>query len=83
MHRNDRYEVHRNIIIYYYENITCSISVLNKTIDISRTGLTRIINDSIETCYSKIKNLIYAEINNGSKDYDANYIRNHIEKLTS
>ena len=42
-----------------------------------------IINDSIETCYSKIKNLIHAEINNGSKDYDAKYIRNHIEKLTS
>ena len=42
-----------------------------------------VINDSINTCYSKIKNLIDAEINNGSKDYDAEYIRNHIEKLTS
>ncbi len=42
-----------------------------------------VINDSIKTCYSKIKNLIDAEINNGSKDYDAEYIRNHIEKLTS
>ena len=42
-----------------------------------------VINDSIETCYFKIKNLIAAEINNGSKDYDAEYIRNHIEKLTS
>ena len=42
-----------------------------------------IINDTIETCYSKIKNLIDAEINNGSKDYDIDYIRNHIEKLTS
>ncbi len=42
-----------------------------------------VINDTIKTCYSKIKNLIHAEINNGSKDYDANYIRNHIEKLTS
>ncbi len=42
-----------------------------------------IINDNIETCYSKIINLIHAEINNGSKDYDAEYIRNHIEKLTS
>ncbi len=41
-----------------------------------------VINDSIETCYSKIKNLIYGEINNGSKDYDAEYIRKHIEKLT-
>ena len=42
-----------------------------------------VINDSIETCYLKIKNLIDAEINDGSKDYDAEYIRNHIEKLTS
>ena len=42
-----------------------------------------VINDTVETCYSKIKNLIHAEINNGSKDYDVNYIRNHIEKLTS
>ena len=42
-----------------------------------------VVNDNIETCYSKIKNLIHAEINNGSKDYDAEYIRNHIEKLTS
>ncbi len=42
-----------------------------------------VINDNIENCYSKIKNLIYAEINNGSKDYDAEYIRNHIEKLTN
>ena len=42
-----------------------------------------VINDSIETCYFKIKNLIDAEINDGSKDYDAEYIRNHIEKLTS
>ncbi len=41
-----------------------------------------VINDSIETCYSKIKNLIYGEINNSSKDYDAEYIRKHIEKLT-
>jgi guanylate kinase len=42
-----------------------------------------VINDSIEACYSKIKNLIHAEINKGSKDYDPEYIRNHIEKLTS
>ena len=42
-----------------------------------------VINDNINTCYLKIKNLIDAEINNGSKDYDAEYIRNHIEKLTS
>ena len=42
-----------------------------------------VVNDNIETCYLKIKNLIDAEIKNGSKDYDPYYIRNHIEKLTS
>ena len=42
-----------------------------------------VINDNVETCFIKIKNLIDAEINNGSKDYDAEYIRNHVEKLTS
>ena len=42
-----------------------------------------VINDNIEACYSKITKLIHAEINNGSKDYDAEYIRNHIDKLTS
>ena len=31
----------------------------------------------------KIKNLINAEINDGSKDYDLDFIRNHVEKLTS
>ena len=41
-----------------------------------------VINDDLDSCFSKIKNLIEAEINNGSKDYDANFIRNHIEKLT-
>jgi len=42
-----------------------------------------IINDDLDECYSKISNLIDAEINNGSKDYDRDYIRNHINKLTS
>jgi guanylate kinase len=42
-----------------------------------------VINDSLESCYSKITNLINAEISNGSKDYDLEYIRNHVEKLTS
>ena len=41
-----------------------------------------VINDNLQTCYSKIKKLIEAEINNGSKDYDSEYIRNHVEKLT-
>jgi len=42
-----------------------------------------IVNDNLEECYSKISNLIDAEINNGSKDYDKEYIRNHVDKLTS
>jgi guanylate kinase len=42
-----------------------------------------IINDDLNDCYSKINNLIEAEINNGSKDYDKEYIRQHINLLTS
>ena len=42
-----------------------------------------IINDNLDECYSKIRNLIDAEINNGSKDYDKDYIRKHVNKLTS
>jgi guanylate kinase len=42
-----------------------------------------IINDHLDECYSKISNLIDAEINNGSKDYDKEYIRKHVNKLTS
>jgi len=42
-----------------------------------------IINDDLDECYSKINNLIDAEINNGSKDYDKDYIRKHINTLTS
>ena len=42
-----------------------------------------VINENLEKCYSKIYNLIKAEISNGSKDYDPNYIRSHVEKLTS
>ena len=42
-----------------------------------------VINDNLEECYLKIKNLIEAEINDGSKDYDKEFIRNHINLLTS
>ena len=42
-----------------------------------------IINDNLVECYSKISNLIDAEMNNGSKDYDKEYIRMHVNKLTS
>tara|TARA_B100000963_G_C22352546_1_gene547934 strand:+ start:64 stop:696 length:633 start_codon:yes stop_codon:yes gene_type:complete len=42
-----------------------------------------VVNENLENCYSKIIKLIQAEINNGSKDYDPEYVRAHIEKLTS
>ena len=42
-----------------------------------------IINDDLDKCYNKIKNLITAELNDGPKDYDQEYIRAHIERLTS
>ena len=42
-----------------------------------------VINNDLKDCYTRIFNLIYAEISNGSKDYDLEYIRNHVEKLTS
>ena len=41
-----------------------------------------VINDNLSKCFSRIKNLIEAEINNGSKDYDSEFIRAHINKLT-
>ena len=41
-----------------------------------------VVNDNLESCYSKIVNLIDAEINNGSKDYDVDFIRRHVEQLT-
>ena len=41
-----------------------------------------VINEDLEKCFSKICNLVEAEINSGSKDYDPEYIRNHVNKLT-
>ena len=41
-----------------------------------------VINNDLNECYNKIINLIHAVLNNGSKDYDVEYIRNHVEKLT-
>jgi len=41
-----------------------------------------VINDDLDECYSKINSLIEAEINNGSKDYDKDYIRRHVDILT-
>ena len=42
-----------------------------------------VINDNLDDCYLRIKNLINAELNEGSKDYDKNFIRQHVEKLTT
>ena len=42
-----------------------------------------VVNDNLEKCFSRINNLIEAEINNGSKDYDLEFIRNYVSKLTS
>ena len=42
-----------------------------------------VINENLNTCFLKIKNLIEAEINSGSKDYDLEFVRNHVNKLTS
>jgi guanylate kinase len=42
-----------------------------------------VVNENLDDCYSKILNLILAEMKNGSKDYDSDYIRAHVEKLTS
>jgi len=42
-----------------------------------------VINNDLNECYLKITNLIDAVTNNGSKDYDPDYIRTHVEKLTS
>ena len=42
-----------------------------------------VINDDLKKCFLRIKNLIDAEINNDSKDYDSDFIRDHINKLTN
>ena len=42
-----------------------------------------VVNDNLDNCYSKIYNLIEAEIKGSSKDYDKDLIRSHVEKLTS
>ena len=42
-----------------------------------------VINNDLNKCYSKITNLIDAEMNNGSKDYDVEFIRKHVDKLTN
>ena len=41
-----------------------------------------VINDNLDHCFLRIKNLIDAVVNDGSKDYDPKFIREHINKLT-
>ena len=42
-----------------------------------------VINDNLNKCFSKIKSLINAEINKKSKVYDLEFIKDHVNKLTS
>ena len=42
-----------------------------------------VINDDLNHCFSKIQKLIDAEIRNGSKDYDKEFIKKHIDNLIS
>ena len=42
-----------------------------------------VINDDLNECYTKINSLIEAEVNNGSKDYNKDYIRRHVDILTA
>jgi len=42
-----------------------------------------VVNDNLDECYTKICNLIDAEISDGSKDYDKDFIRRHVDILTS
>ena len=42
-----------------------------------------VVNNDLDQCYLKITNLIDAVITNGSKDYDPDYIRSHVEILIS
>ena len=42
-----------------------------------------VVNDNLEDCFLRIQKLIDAEIIDGSKDYDRNFIKEHVEKLTS
>ena len=56
--------------------------VIEPTAIVKKDSIT-IINDDLNDCYTKINNLIEAEISNGSKDYDKEYIRQHVSLLTS
>ena len=42
-----------------------------------------VVNDDLDECFNKIQNLIEAEIKDGSRDYDKNFIKSHVDKLLS
>ena len=42
-----------------------------------------VINDNLEDCFLKIQKLIDAEENNSSRDYDRDFIKDHVDKLIS
>ena len=42
-----------------------------------------VINDDLDDCFCKIQKLIDSEISNGSKDYDKEFIKKHIDILIS
>ena len=42
-----------------------------------------LINDNLENCYSEIKDIIDAEIKEKRKNYNIDFIRKHVENLTS
>ena len=42
-----------------------------------------VVNDDLNECFYKIQNLIEAEIKDGSRDYDKNFIKSHVDKLLS
>ncbi len=42
-----------------------------------------VVNDNLNECFFKIQKLINAEIYDGSKDYDKDFVKKHIENLIS
>ncbi len=42
-----------------------------------------VINENLNECMLRILKLIRAELDNGPKDYDQEFIKSHVEKLTS
>ena len=65
---------------FYNKKITLIVS---EELDYSFPSHVDLYVGTIEECYTKISSLIDAEVNNGSKDYDKDFIRKHVEKLSS